>query len=223
MLHCKFAKTAFLLSSQQILMLKTPSKKSLIFSALTVFFAQIHIAPATAQQASSINVSGKDTVTFVVSNLAAAAGFGAHFSTANEDGYGGTDAECHLTSGTAQSPASTVTLLCYDGYKDAQNVQNEFRLDLGQKQINGQLVLSHITITVSRRAVDVDVVRIATNPYTKERKPYTVSTSFPIREESGFFKTGTILYKANGVLANTPGREGSGYVLNTPLTNPIAR
>jgi hypothetical protein len=58
-------------------------------------------------------------------------------------------------------------------------------------------------------------VRIATNPYTNEQKPYTIDGFFPLRQETGFFKTGTIYYQTNGVLAGY--REGSGYVLATPV------
>ena len=204
--------------------LKILGNNSLIFSALAISLAGTYTSSASANQVGSINVSGKDTVTFIVSIPAKAAGWGAHFSsTPYTDGYGGADAECHLNSGTVQAPSPTVLLLCYDGYKDPQNAQNLFRLDLGPKQENGQTALSHVTFTVSQRAVNVQVVRIATNPYTNERKPYTISASFPIREESGFFKTGTIFYKANGVLANDAGREGSGYVLTNTLANPIAR
>ena len=196
-------------------MLNIFGKKSLVFSAIAISLAGTYTAPAIAQQVSSINVSARDTVTFVVSGLSNANGWGSHFSSgASEDGYGGSNAECHLTAGSVQSPSSSMTLFCFDGYKDSQNAQ---------KDSNNKDVLSHITITVSRRAVDVQAVRIATNLYNNERKAYTISTSFPIREESGFFKTGTIFYKANGTLSNTSGREGNGYILETSLTNPIAR
>jgi hypothetical protein len=206
-------------------MLNIFGKKSLVFSAIAISLAGTYTDPAIAQQVSSINVSARDTVTFVVSGLSNANGWGSHFSSgASEDGYGGSNAECHLTAGSVQSPSSSMTLFCFDGYKDSQNAQNWFRLDLGpKKDSNNKDVLSHITITVSRRAVDVQAVRIATNLYNNERKAYTISTSFPIREESGFFKTGTIFYKANGTLSNTSGREGNGYILETSLTNPIAR
>ncbi len=42
------------------------SNKSLIFSALAVSLAGTYTAPASAQQVSSINVSGKDTVTDIL-------------------------------------------------------------------------------------------------------------------------------------------------------------
>ncbi len=193
------------------------SGKSLIFSALAVSLVATSTAPASAT-VSSINLSGKNQVTFVASNLSNAAGFGVHFSSIpNTDGYGGTDPECHFLSGTVQRPNPAMVLLCYDGYKDEQNAQNEFRLDLGPKKQNNTDVLSTVTFTVSRRGVRVQAVRIATNPYTNEQKPYTINAFFPLRRETGFFKTGTLYYQVNGVLNGSSDRGGSGYVLATPV------
>jgi hypothetical protein len=90
-------------------------------------------------------------------------------------------------------------------------------LDLGPKTQNAQDVLSTVTFTVTRQGVRVKAVRIATNPYTNEQKPYTILGTFPLRPETGFFKTGTIYYQTNGVLNGSSGREGSGYVLDTPV------
>ncbi|HEY9707656.1 MAG TPA: hypothetical protein V6D48_05575 [Oculatellaceae cyanobacterium] len=193
------------------------SNKSLLCSALAVSLVATSTTPATAVP-SSVNVSGKTSVQFVVTNIPKAAGWGAHFSTtASTDGYGGTDAECHLNSGTNTQPAATVTLLCYDGYKDAQNAQNQFRLDLGPKKENNKDVLTKVTITVTAQAVKVKAYRIATNPYTNEQKPYTISSSFPLRQTTGFFKTGKIYYQANGVLNGDTTRQGMNYVLATPV------
>ena len=193
------------------------SGKSLIFSALAVSLVATSITPASAQ-VSSINLAGKNSVTFVASNLSNAAGFGVHFSTTrNTDGYGGTDAECHFVSGTVQTPNPAMTLVCYDGYKDPQNAQNQFRLDLGPKKENSKDVLSTVTFTVRRDGVKVNAVRIATNPYTNEQKPYTIEGFFPLRQETGFFKTGTIYYQTNGVLSGDGTRRGTGYVLTTPV------
>jgi len=195
----------------------TLAHKSLIFSALAVSCVAASTAPASAVP-KSVTVSGKSVVQFVVTNLPKAAGWGAHFSTtANTDGYGGTDAECHLNSGTDTQPAPTVTLLCYDGYKNAQNHHNQFRLDLGPKQENGQDVLTKITITVTAQSVRAVAYRIATNPYTKEQKPYTISTSFPLRQDTGFFKTGKIYYQDNSVLNGNTTRKGKNYVLAAPI------
>ncbi len=198
----------------------TSNKNRLFFSALAVFLSTTSIAPASAQ-VNSINLSGKNAVTFVASNLSKAAGFGIHFSTTpNTDGYGGTDAECHFGSGSVSAPNPTMIFLCYDGYKDSDpenGGQNEFRLDLGPKTQNAQDVLSTVTLTVTRQGVRVKAVRIATNPYTNEQKPYTILGTFPLRPETGFFKTGTIYYQTNGVLNGSSGREGSGYVLDTPV------
>jgi hypothetical protein len=193
------------------------SGKSLIFSALAVSLVATSSTPASAQ-VSSINLAGKNSVTFVASNLSNAAGFGVHFSTTQyTDGYGGTDAECHFVSGRVQTPNPAMILVCYDGYKDPQNAQNQFRLDLGPKKENSKDVLSTVTFTVRPDGVKVNAVRIATNPYTNEQKPYTIEGFFPLRQETGFFKTGTIYYQTNGVLAGSTDRQGSGYVLATPV------
>jgi hypothetical protein len=193
------------------------SGKSLIFSALALSLVATSSTPASAQ-ASSINLAGKNSVTFVASNLSNAAGFGVHFSTTRyTDGFGGTDAECHFVSGTVQTPNPAMILVCYDGYKDPQNAQNEFRLDLGPKKQYSKDVLSTVTFTVRRDGVKVKAVRIATNPYTNEQKPYTIEGFFPLRQETGFFKTGTIYYQTNGVLAGSTDRRGTGYVLATPV------
>jgi hypothetical protein len=193
------------------------SSKSLIFSALATSLLATSTAPATAA-VSSVNVTGKTSVTFVATNLTNAAGWGAHFSTSYyENGWGGAAAECHLNSGTVQTPSTTMTLLCYDGYKDAQNAQNQFRLDLGPKRENNKDVLSKVTITVTEQGVKVEALRVATNPYTNEQKPYMISGFFPLRQETGFFKAGTIYYQANGVLNGSSDRGGTGYVLATPV------
>jgi hypothetical protein len=193
------------------------SGKSLMFSALAASLVAASTAPASAQ-VSSINLAGKSSVTFTATNLTNAAGWGVHFSTsASEDGWGGVAPECHLNSGTVAAPSTTMTLLCYDGYKDAQNGQNQFRLDLGPKRENNKDVLSKVTMTVTPGGVKVEALRVATNPYTSEQKPYTISGFFPLRQETGFFKTGTLYYRANGVLAGSTDRQGTGYVLATPV------
>ena len=195
----------------------TLSNKSLICSALAASLLATSTTPASAA-VKSINVSGKTSVQFVVTNLPKAAGWGAHFSTSKgENGYGGEAAECHLNSGTDKQPATTVTFLCYDGYKNAQNAQNQFRLDLGPKSENNKDVLTKVTITVTRQAVHVKAQRLATNPYTNEQKPYNISASFPLRKETNFFKTGTIYYQDNGVLTGDASRKGINYVLANPV------
>lgn len=189
------------------------SKKLLACSALVVSLLGLGAESANAAPV-AINVTNKDSVTFVVSGLSNATGFGGHFSVgSSEDGYGGSNAECHFVAGT------TIALLCYDGYQSTSEHVNSFRLELGPKQENNQSVLSHATLIVSRRGVQVDVTRIATNPYTTERKAYTISSFFPLRESSGFFKTGTIFYEndGNGVLNNNLSRGGTGYVPSTPI------
>lgn len=198
------------------------AKKILGWSALAVSLLAIEAANAAPV---SVSVVGKDSITFVVSGLSNAAGFGGHFSTGIEDGFGGTNTECHFVSGSVAVPASTLTLVCYDGYQSPTQHVNQFRLELGPKketQLSGLIsVISHATFTISKRGVQVDVTRVATSGYTNERTPYTISSFFPLRESSGFFKTGTIYYEndGNGVLAGTPGRDGTGYVLDS--INPV--
>lgn len=154
-----------------------------------------------------ISTSGKLGVVISVRNFASATGWGAHFSTSSStDGYGGYDAECHINEGSGQ-----VTVLCYDGYQDSANHTNQFQLDLGDK---ARIV--SVTFTIRPQEVRVDAVRYATNPYTSERKAYTSTSVFPIRQSSGFWRGGTIYYQANSVLAGCgTGRCGSGYIINS--------
>lgn len=178
------------------------------------------VAGGVSAAPAAINVAGKSSVTFVVNGLSNVAGFGGHFSTGSyEDGWGGLNVECHLGSGTVAAPATTVVLVCYDGYQSPTEHDNMFRLDLGPKKENGKAAISHIALTVSNRGVQVDAVRIATNPYTSETKPYTISSFFPLREAKGFFSTGTIYYDndGNGVLSNDSTRQGTGYSLPVPV------
>jgi hypothetical protein len=164
---------------------------------------------------SAVSVVGKDSVTFVISGLSNATGFGGHFSAGSiEDGWGGTDAECHFIAGDLSN--QTVTMFCFDGYLSNSEAA-AFRLDLGVPTENKLKVISHATITVTRRGVQVDVTRLATSTYNSVRKAYTISSFFPLRESTGFFQTGKIYYEANGVIAGVPDREGEGYIMETPV------
>lgn len=176
------------------------------------------VAPSYGSPA-VITVAAKDSATFVVSNLANVTGFGGHFSTGIENGYGGVNAECHFVSGTTTSPSPNLILVCYDGYQSDNEHVNQFRMDLGPKMENNQPAISHATFTVTSRGVLAEVTRIATSPYTPERKPYTISSFFPLRESSGFFKTGTIYYEndGNGLLSGSSDRNGTGYALVVPV------
>ena len=177
------------------------SNKSLIFSVLAVSLLGTYTDRASAVPL-SISVANKDTVIFVVSGLSTATGFGGHFSTTpNADGFANpSNPECHFTS---------TALLCYDA-----NRVNILQLDLLPKQETVQAIF-----TISRLGVKVDLVRIAINPFTNERTPYTIQSFLPIRQENSFFKTGTIYYQENGVIDGTPSRGGSGYVLDNPIVN----
>jgi hypothetical protein len=141
-------------------------------------------------------------------------GFGGHFSsTPNTDGYGGYHAECHLiTSG------GKMTVWCYDGYQDQSHHANHFRLDLGPlddtNRDGWQPRLIDVTYFVTRRQVKVQATAIAMNGYTSEKHPYFVESTFPIRESSGFWRTGQFCYKANSVLNNRTGRCGWNYEID---------
>ncbi len=171
---------------------------------------------ATVQaQVETITLDGQENIAFTVTNLTNVAGFGAHFSTtASTDGYGGAHAECHLISGSVEKPASTVVAYCYDGYLDPNNHANEYRLNLGAKKRSddGRDKLSSVTFIVSEAGVKVEAERIASNPYTNESYPYTIESTFPIRQSTGFWSTGQIHYRENSVLNER--REGTGYVLS---------
>jgi len=171
---------------------------------------------ATAQaQVESITLNGQENIAFTVTNLTNVEGFGAHFSTtASTDGYGGAYAECHLISGSVGNPGSTVVAYCYDGYLDQNNHANEYQLNLGAKKRSddGRDKLSSVTFIVSEAGVKVEAERIASNPYTNESYPYTIESTFPIRQSTGFWSTGQIHYRENSVLNER--REGTGYVLS---------
>lgn len=198
--------------------MKIDAKALLLHSILGASLLTGGIGPSYGSPV-AISVTGKDSATFVVSNLANVTGFGGHFSTGIENGYGGENAECHFVSGTTTSPSANLILVCYDGYQSTNEHVNQFRVDLGPKKENNQPVISHATLTVSARGIFVEVIRIATSPYTSERKPYAISSYFPLRESSGFFKTGTIYYEndGNGVLSGDSSRNGTGYTLAVPV------
>lgn len=154
-----------------------------------------------------VYTAGKSTVTFRVGSLAGVTGYGAHFSTGgSSDGMGGYDAECHLFESSGN-----VFVYCYDGYQDASNHHNQFFMPLGNKaHVTG------LTFTVQAAQVRVEATLLTTNPFTTERKPYTVTGLFPYRQSSGFWRTPYIYYQANCVLAGcSSGRPGSGYAFTS--------
>jgi len=175
----------------------------------------LSLSTAVQAQVETITLDGQENIAFTVTNLTNVAGFGAHFSTtASTDGYGGAHAECHLISGSVENPGSTVVAYCYDGYLDPNNHANEYRLNLGAKKRDDMDILSSVTFIVSEAGVKVEAKRISSNPYNNESYPYTVESTFPIRQSTGFWRTGQIHYSENSVLNNRQGRDGSGYVLS---------
>jgi hypothetical protein len=167
-------------------------------------------APQALAYTGYVSTAGKDAVIITVTGLPNAQGWGAHFSTASStDGYGGYDAECHLT----ESSSFGIEALCYDGYQDASNHVNQFRMSIGPKAD-----IEYVRFTITRREVRVDVLRRSTNGYTSEVHAYTLSGTFPLRQTSGFWRGGTIYYQTNGNLANVSGRSGSGYQISSVIT-----
>jgi hypothetical protein len=150
-----------------------------------------------------VSTVGKTSVTVTVNNLSTVSGWGAHVSgSPSEDGFGGTEAECYILQS-----GNNLVVQCYDGYQDASNAQNFFRLELGPKS-----ELSHAVFTYTQRGVKVEAVRLTTNLYTPEKYAYSTEGFFPIRQSSGFWRTGNLYYQANTVLAGpSTGRTGSGY------------
>lgn len=157
-----------------------------------------------------ITTTGKTSLSFRIENLSSVSGFGAHFSShSTSDGYGGYEAECHFIAGAD----NMLWLLCYDGYLDANNAQNQFRVSLGPKS-----EVSFADVEISARQVTITATRIATNPYTAEKVAYTTTTVMPLRPQSGFWRNSSIYYQTNGVLYGNGGasigRTGSGYAIS---------
>ncbi|MDM8564222.1 hypothetical protein QUF74_01055 [Candidatus Halobeggiatoa sp. HSG11] len=170
-------------------------------------------------QAGMINLNEQENIAFTVNNLSDVSGFGIHFSTtAFTDGYGGSHAECHLISGSVSEPKNEVKVWCTDGHTGGQSYHNEFYIPLGAKQRGSdsdqQEVLSSITLIVTKQGVKVKAERLAYTAFSTEVVPFTVESFFPMRENTGFWRTGEIHYSENGVLNGRSGREGSGYVVS---------
>jgi hypothetical protein len=155
-------------------------------------------------------------VTGTGGSLAPVKGWGGHFSsTCSTDGWGGYYAECHLIRS-----GDRLNVDCYDGYQDSQKHANGFKLELGPVQDSrNRDTLIDVMYSVTRREVKVQATRIATSSFTTETHPYFVESTFPIRESSGFWKTGRFCYQANGALNKRSGRDGSNYVIDV-LTRP---
>jgi hypothetical protein len=156
----------------------------------------------------ALSISGKSGFVIQTGSLANVTGYGVHFSPASSsDGMGGYDAECHLVESSGN-----VFVYCFDGYLDAANHHNQFFMPLGNK--------AHITgvsFTVYPTEVRAVATVLSANPYTTERKPYTITGTFPLRQSSGYWRSSTVYYKANGVLAGST-RPGSGYAITSAYT-----
>jgi len=170
-------------------------------------------------QAGTITLNGQENIAFTVANLSDVAGFGVHFSTtASTDGFGGSHAECHFISGSVSEPKNEINVWCSDGHTGGQSYHNVFYIPLGAKQSGSgseqQDVFSSVTLIVTKQGVKVKADRLAYTAFSTEVVPYTVESFFPMRETTGFWRTGQIHYSENGVLNGRSGREGNGYVVS---------
>lgn len=155
-----------------------------------------------------------DSISFVVGGFHEATGFGLHLSTdADSNGHGGQEADFHfLRQGGG---GDRILAVAYDGVVDQKHHVNQFRADLGPKED-----ISHAVVTVTRRLLSVEAVRISRSPHADERLAYTVSASFPLREASGLFRGEHLHIRLNGVLSGHGQRGGSGYrLLQEPLVS----
>lgn len=159
----------------------------------------------------SVSMATCDSVTLRVDDIATATGWGAHFSTAPyENGYGGFNVECHLTPDADDN----ILVLCYDGYGTGSNplggYQNQFEVNIGDRD-----EIDFVTFQVGKRGVQVTAQLLANNGYSGEVVPYTVTSFYPLREATGFCRNSSsvLYYQADGVMAGTPNRTGSGYTL----------
>ena len=177
------------------------------------------VAALSVAQASTITIDNQENIAFTVNNLSDVSGFGIHFSTtASTDGYGGSHAECHLISGSISEPKNEVSVWCSDGHTGGQSYHNRMYIPLGAKQVGSgsehQEVFSSITFIVTKQGIKVKAERLAYTAFSTEVVPYTIESFFPMRENTGFWRTGEIHYSENGVLNGRSGREGSGYVVS---------
>lgn len=174
----------------------------------------VAFAPCVYSYDGYVDISNCPTVSIVVDNVDDASGWGGHFSTAAySNGYGGTYAECHLSGADIGSQQGNVAVLCYDGYISPQDHVDSFRLDLGPRN-----EVEQVTFKVTARGVAVEALRHSVSGYTNDEHPYTINSFFPLGQAAGFCRENTLYYKANGNLANYPGRSGSGYTMTvTPI------
>ncbi|HEX8434493.1 hypothetical protein [Archangium sp.] len=156
----------------------------------------------------SLSISGKSGFVIQTGSMANATGYGIHFSpAAYSDGMGGYDAECNI-----MEASGNIFVYCFDGYQDANNHHNQFFMPLGSKaNVTG------VVFTVYPNEVRAVATVLTVNPYTTERKPYTVTGTFPLRQSSGYWRSSTVYYQANSVLANS-GRMGGGYSITSAYT-----
>lgn len=156
-----------------------------------------------------VSTTGVDQIT-IKADVSAASGFGVHFSTGIENGYGGWDAECMTTA-----HPNEVAIHCNDGYLDPNNVQNNFHFHIGPPQH-----IKEVIFKITRRGVDVEVTNYSENVSTSEKHIFYGMWQVPLRESTGFWRPGTslIYYQANCVLAGC-WRYGSGYVISSVEAN----
>jgi hypothetical protein len=187
--------------------------KTTVLSAAVVVFSMVSGFNAHAYDG-SIDISDCPTVTLVIDDIDTAAGWGGHISTSSSsNGYGGSYAECHLTSSDYPDGDGSVTLLCYDGYLSASSHVDQYELHLGNRSKVKQVVLK-----VTNRGVFVEALKHSVSAYTSDENDYVVTGFFPLRETSSFCREDTLYYQADGVLAGTSSRDGAGYSMSVSVS-----
>lgn len=159
----------------------------------------------------NVDMSNCPSVTLRVDDISTATGWGSHFSAgSSENGYGGSNFECHLTPSS-----SGLVALCYDAVHNATNRTNQFSAYLGPKED-----IDFVEWNVGENGVRVTAQRRSKSAYTSKRIPFQSSAYFPIHPDIGACgvdntdTTNTLYWVANGVLSGMASRTGSGYSMS---------
>jgi len=162
----------------------------------------------------SIDITACPTVSVVVGNVDTASGWGGHISTdPYSNGYGGSNAECHLTGANVGSGEGDVMVLCYDGYLSPSDHVDQYELHLGSRD-----KVKQVEFKVTNRGVFVEVLKHSVSGFTDDENDYVVTGFFPFREASSFCRENTLYYEIDGVLSQTSSRDGSGYSVNVSVS-----
>ena len=163
----------------------------------------------------AVDITGCPTTSITVGNIKSSSGWGGHFSTgANENGYGGYYAECHLTGSDEGAGKGSVTILCHDGYTSPADHVDVYRADLGPRDLVDQ-----VNFKVTSTGVAFEVLKHSVSGYTPDENSYVMSGYFPLGRSAGFCRENTLYYEIDGVLSQTPSRNGSGYTMDVETIN----